>query len=217
MRVLLIDDHALFREGLALLLRSRFPQVRLHQAADLAQAAQVLDTVDDIGCILLDLGLRDSQGVESLRALYRLAGPVRVVVLSADDRPETVQAVMAAGADGFIPKTARGGRIEHDLRAVFEGRRVATPRLCPVTTAPIIDEVHASLTALELSLRQLEVLRLVAEGKSNKQIGRELALAESTVKSHVLMIFRKLGVASRTEATLLAARMGLTSPVELRA
>lgn len=214
MRVLLIDDHTLFREGLALLLRSRFPQVELYQAVDLAQAARVLDTVKDIGCILLDLGLRDSRGVESLHALYQLAGPVRVVVLSADDRPETVQAVLAVGADGFIPKTARGGRIEQDLRTVFEGHRA--PASLP-QRVPIIDETHAGLTALDLSLRQLEVLCLLAEGKSNKQIGRELALAESTVKSHVLLIFRKLGVASRTEATLLAARIGLTSPARLRA
>lgn len=217
MRVLLIDDHTLFREGLALLLRARFPQVQLYQAADLAQAARVLDTVEGIECILLDLGLRDSRGVESLRALYRLAGPVRVVVLSADDRPETVQAVMAVGADGFIPKTAQGGRIEQDLRSVFEGRRAEMAPPPALIDAPISDEVDAGLTALDLSLRQLEVLCLLAEGKSNKQIGREMALAESTVKSHVLMIFRKLGVASRTEATLLAARMGLTSPVRLQA
>jgi DNA-binding NarL/FixJ family response regulator len=217
MRVLLIDDHALFREGIALLLRARFPQVLLYQAADLAEAALVLDSVEDISCILLDLGLRESRGIESLHAFYRLAGPVRVVVLSADDRPETVQAVMAAGADGFIPKTARGGRIEQHLRSVFEGRRFELAPPHPAAAVPIVDVSHACQTALDLSLRQLEVLCLLAEGKSNKQIGRELALAESTVKSHVVLIFRKLGVASRTEATLLAARMGLTSPVKLRA
>jgi DNA-binding NarL/FixJ family response regulator len=217
MRVLLIDDHALFREGLALLMRSRFPQVQLYQAADLAEAAAILGSVAGIAWILLDLGLPDSDGVASLHQLYQLTHAVKVVVLSADDRPETVHNVMAAGANGFIPKTARGRRIEEDLRAIFEG-----PQGPPIVTdttgelfgltvrpAPAVDSALTCMAAQELSHRQLDVLRLLAEGKSNKLIGRELELAESTVKSHLLTIFRKLGVSSRTEAMLLAPRLGL--------
>lgn len=214
MRVLLIDDHALFREGLALLMRSRFPQVKIYQAADLAEAATILGSVSGIAWILLDLGLPDSDGVASLHRLYQLTHEVKVVVVSADDRPETVHSVMAAGAHGFIPKTARGRRIEEDLRAIFEGPPIvtdATDELFGLTVrpAPAADVALTCMAAQELSHRQLDVLRLLVEGKSNKLIGRELELAESTVKSHLLTIFRKLGVSSRTEAMLLAPRLGL--------
>lgn len=225
MRVLLIDDHALFREGLALLMQARFPQVRLYQASDLVEATIILDGVSGIEFVLLDLDLGETRGLETLHRLHRVVSAAKVIVLSADDRPETTIGLFNAGADGFIPKTAREGRIADDLRSFFEGRSVdrqiaKVTRLAsgvrsvsdaPSAASSALPQAPADTMAdaLDLSQRQLDVLIRLAEGKSNKQIGRELELAESTVKSHVLAIFRKLGVSSRVEATLQVTRLGL--------
>ncbi|MEY4753048.1 MAG: hypothetical protein RJA44_723 [Pseudomonadota bacterium] len=211
MDILLVDDHTLFREGLGLLMQARFSHVRLHQACSLADAAEVLARLPRPDCVLLDLGLPDSQGIETLHRFCALAPQARVVVMSAETAPALILAVMTAGADGFIPKTARRGQIEADLRAVLAGQLVLPETALPVAerTLPALQLQPDRIEALGLSGRQLDVLRLLAEGLSNKQIGRELDLAESTVKSHLLVIFRKLGVSSRTGAMLQAQRCGL--------
>jgi DNA-binding NarL/FixJ family response regulator len=107
MNALLVDDHALFREGMAMLMRQRFPEVSLRQAVDLARARETLALHPDIELVLLDLNLRDSAGLASLTALQAFAPECQVVVMSADERPETVDAVIQAGGAGYIPKTAR--------------------------------------------------------------------------------------------------------------
>jgi DNA-binding NarL/FixJ family response regulator len=224
---LLVDDHALFRDGLALLLNQRFPEVHVDQADDLAGALRRLAEQPPIELVLLDLGLRDSEGVGSLARVLKLCPEVSVVVLSADDRPETVEAALAAGASGFIPKTSRGGVIDEALRVVTSGgvylprNALVAARLQQVRAVPAVatglhplamavhEDAPVASSPLDLSARQLDVLRYMVEGLSSKNIGRELELAESTVKSHILVIFRKLGVESRAQAVLAAVRLGL--------
>lgn len=230
---LLIDDHALFRDGLTLLLEQRFPHVVVAHAQDLAGGLQRLAQAPAIDLVLLDLGLSDSQGLDSLSQVLEVCPGASVVVLSADDRPETVDAALAAGANGFIPKTSRGGVIDEALRVVLGGgvylprnalvaarlqqvqqpptpSPAGAPRGQPVPYA-VHEDAPVASGAGELSARQLDVLRLMSEGLSSKNIGRELNLAESTVKSHILVIFRKLGVESRAQAVLAAVRLGLVS------
>lgn len=229
MNALLIDDHALFRDGLTLLLAQRFPDVVIDHAQDLASALKRLAQAPPIDLVLLDLGLSDSQGLGSLSQVLELRPQASVVVLSADDRPETVDAALAAGANGFIPKTSRGGVIDEALRIVLNGGvylprnalvaarlqqvRNPTPAVRPPPLMPhtVHEDAPVAPGALDLSGRQLDVLRLMSEGLSSKNIGRELSLAESTVKSHILVIFRKLGVESRAQAVLAAVRLGLVS------
>lgn len=228
MNALLIDDHALFRDGMTLLLGQRFPDVEVSHAQDLASGLQRLAAEPPIDLVLLDLGLSDSQGLASLSQVLDVRPQASVVVLSADDRPETVDAALAAGASGFIPKTSRGGIIDEALRVVLGGgvylprnalvaARLQQVREAPAPAAPrrpvephvVHQDAPVAPGALELSARQLDVLRLMSEGLSSKNIGRELNLAESTVKSHILVIFRKLGVESRAQAVLAAVRLGL--------
>lgn len=235
MNALLIDDHALFRDGLALLLSQRFPEVQVEQASDLAGALLRLAVEPPIDLVLLDLGLSDSQGLGSLGQILDLRPQASVVVLSADDRPETVDSALAAGASGFIPKTSRGGVIDEALRIVINGgvylprnalvaarlqqvreSPAAMPRAHPVEPFAVHEDASVVTGAQELSARQLDVLRLMVDGLSSKNIGRELSLAESTVKSHILVIFRKLGVESRAQAVLAAVRLGLASTTRLR-
>jgi DNA-binding NarL/FixJ family response regulator len=213
-KTLLIDDHALFREGLSMLMEQRFPEVELRQAGDLNQALRCLAQEPDISLVLLDLGLRDSQGADSVHRLRQAHPELTVVVLSADERPETVLAAIHHGAAGFIPKTARGGAIEQALRVVLADGIYLPATVYGGLPQPSLEAAAGSPTEraiadLDLSPRQVDVLRLLAQGLPNKLICRQLDLAESSVKTHMLGLFRKLQVGSRTEAVLAAARLGL--------
>ncbi len=204
MSILLVDDHALFREGLALLMAQRFPLMQVMQAGSLAEAVATAAQAGGLRLVLLDLSLPDSEGLMGLAVLREAAPQAMVVVLSADDRPETVMAAIDAGAAGFIPKTANAAELQSALQVAMVGG-VSLP-------ASMVSRREASEGAqatLGLSPRQLDVLQLLVEGRPNKLICRELNLSESTVKTHVAAIFRKLGVNSRTQAVVAVARPGL--------
>ena len=210
MKALLIDDHALFRDALGLLISHRFPSMDLVACGRLADALERVAQDPAIRLALLDLGLPDSQGLASLAQLREAAPDLTVVVLSGDDRPETILDVIEAGAAGFIPKTAQASVLAEALRVVIDGGvwlpegalAGADAARAPVAPNPLAD----------LSPRQVDVLRLLIRGQSNKLICRELGLSESTVKTHLAAIFRRLGVHNRTQAVLAAARLGLRLP-----
>ncbi len=206
MKLLLIDDHALLRDALCLLIEREWPGLTLLQAGTLAEAMAVLRHHADVPLALLDLGLPDSDGVGGVVKLREAAPFTTVIVLSADPSREIVLAAIDAGAAGFVPKTAQGSALVHALRQVLDGGVYV-----PQAALAIPDDAQPEAT-LDLSPRQLEVLRLLIEGKSNKLICRELDLSESTVKTHLLAIFRRLGVNSRTQAVLAAAQLGLRLP-----
>jgi DNA-binding NarL/FixJ family response regulator len=207
-KALLVDDHALFRESVALLVEHRIPELRLALAGDIAGALDALRVDPDCSLVLLDLGLPDSTGMTGLERLRDAAPAVAIVVLSADERPETVLGAIDRGAAGFIPKSADSAAFTQALRDVLEGRVHLPPqalqRGAPPRSYDLGDDGD-----LGLSPRQLDVLRLLVEGRSNKLIMRELDLSESTVKTHLQAIFRRLDVNSRTQAVVAAARLGL--------
>ncbi|MGY4831549.1 response regulator [Sphaerotilaceae bacterium SBD11-9] len=208
MKTLLVDDHILFREGLAMLITQGFAQAQLMQAGSIGESLALISEQGDVDLVLLDLALPDSSGMSGLLRVREHAPEVTVVVLSADETPETVMAAIEAGAAGFIPKTARLGVMQEALRVVLDGG-VYLPEAVltrsPVPTAAPEDTGGS----LGLSPRQLDVLKLLIEGKPNKLICRELALSESTVKTHLAAIFRRLNANSRTQAVVAAARLGL--------
>lgn len=205
MQILLIEDHALFRDALAVLLTHRYPDVSVLHAGSLVEARRVLSAQPALRLALFDLALPDSSGPDGVRQLKAAAEQVTVVVISADDRPETVLAAIDAGAAGFIPKQARKAMLEDALDTVLDGR-VFVPQRTLTDLSPLLSPDGE---AVELSPRQRDVLRLLIEGKPNKAICRELDLSESTVKTHLAAIFRKLEVESRTQAVLAAARLRL--------
>ena len=218
MKALLVDDHALFRSGLMLLLAARFPDVVMREADGLSAALAHLDAEPDIELVLLDLGLRDSDGLPTLRQLRAVSEDRTIVVLSAYDDADTVIAALNEGAAGFIPKSTRGKGVEQALRVVLDGG-IYLPSVVYAAVAPLpvleqSDDARAAeaIERLGLSPRQVDVLRLLTAGQSNKVICRELDVAESTIKTHLLALFRKLGVSSRTEAVVAAAKLGLKFP-----
>ena len=203
MLALLIDDHALFRECVALLVAHRLSELELLLAADIGAGLQVLAQRPECALVLLDLGLPDSRGMAGLERV-RAAAPTRpVIVISADERAQTVHDALDRGAAGFIPKTADSGVFCEALRRVLDGRVALPAQLAPPLALRDADAQHG------LSPRQCEVLRLLIEGRSNKDIQRELALSESTVKTHLQAVFRRLDVNTRTQAVVAAARLGL--------
>ncbi len=188
-KTLLVDDHTLLRESLLLLLDQRLPGHRWRDAATLAAALRWLSNEPDIDLVLLDLDLPDSRGLETLK---------KVVVLSAHDDRHSVLAAIEQGAAGFLTKSVDTARLLHGVKRVLDGG-VIVPEGLTHSQEPGAGQP-------ELSDRQRDVLRLLIEGKPNKLISRALGLTDATVKTHLQVLYRKLGVESRTQAVLAAAR-----------
>ena len=205
-KCLLVDDHALVRDALALLIALHHPQVDLRQAGRLRDALALLADEPNVDLMLLDLALPDSNGIATLSALREAAPDTRIVVLSADERAETVLAAIDGGAAGFIPKSTESGVLRQALATVLAGG-VYLPSQDGLAAGP--DRASASVADLGLTPRQIDVLRMLVDGGSNKHIARALDLAPSTVKTHLEAIFERLQVNSRTQAVVAAARLGL--------
>jgi DNA-binding NarL/FixJ family response regulator len=202
--ILLVDDHALFREGISLLLRNEFPDCRVHHAGSLVDAASLLAREPRVSLVLLDLALPDSAGLAGLVRLRALTPQPRYVVMSSSESLDLVESSIENGAAGFVPKTSQAGAMMRALRIVLDGGIYLPAHSHPTSaTSANVDE------ALDLSPRQADVLRLLIEAKSTKIISRELSISEATVKTHLAVIYRKLGATSRTQAVVTVARMGL--------
>lgn len=201
MRILVCDDHALFRDGLQLVLDQLEESVELVGVGDAeALLAEVRATEDDLDLVLLDIGLRGMHGFDALARLRRDHPSVPVVVVSASERPEDVRQALRGGAVGFIPKSTRGTVLLSALRLVLAGG---------VYVPPLVLDAAPAARPLELTPRQVDVLRLLARGLTNREISGVLGIAEGTVKSHVIRIYELLSVTNRTEAAMRLRELGL--------
>jgi DNA-binding NarL/FixJ family response regulator len=200
-KTLLVEDHAMVRESLLLLLDQRLPGYRWREAANLAAALRVLRNEPDIHLLLLDLDLPDSRGLDTLKQVREAAPTVPVVVLSAHDDRDSVLAAIDNGAAGFLSKTVDAAQLVDGVRRALEGG---------VVLPAVLSRNAAEPGAVpDFSERQRDVLRLLIDGHPNKLIARSLGLTDATVKTHLQAVYRKLGVESRTQAVLAAARWRL--------
>ena len=206
MHILLVDDHALFRAGLRLLLGSLCPQARILEAGCIEDALGHLQQHDDVRVCLLDLDLKTDQGLPAIECMRQCAPAAAVVIVSAADDPVTVRACIEAGAMSYITKSSPPEVLTLALKRVLVGE-VFLPR----SIQPEGDE--AASGGRNLTRRQLEVLAALSRGLSTKLIARELALSEHTVKEYLSDIFRLLEVHNRTEAVIKASRLGLRTHV----
>ena len=216
LKVLVIDDHPLVQEGVAAALEALGHDVDVIAAADSEQGLAAAAANPDIDLVLLDLALPGMSGLGVISALHQRLPSLPVVVLSALEDPENIRNAISAGAMGFVPKSAQTRVLIEALQQVLEGN-VSVPST--LGSAPSLATGGAAAGAgtgtgsepdvALLTLRQLEVLSRLCQGKTNKQIATELGLSEKTVKAHVTAIFKVLGVVNRTQAVLVARRIGM--------
>lgn len=209
-RILIVDDHALLREGVGLLLRRLDPRADLLEAGTLAEALERVAATEAIDLLLLDLGLPDGMGVEAIRAVHERRPGLPVVVVSAQDDRETVVSAIAAGAVGYVPKASSADVMLAGLRVVL-GHGVYLPPSARLGDLPQSDmpDAAAANPATGLTPRQRQVLRLILRGMPIKAIARVLDISPSTAKAHTGAILRALNVTTRTRAVVEASRLGL--------
>ncbi|MFN3643737.1 MAG: response regulator [Gemmobacter sp.] len=208
---LIVDDHPLFCDALALTLRAVAGFATVDTAYRLDAALDRLDGGAAPDVVVLDLDLPDVDGMGGLmRVRAATRAPVVVVSSLADDR--VIAAAMAAGAAGFVPKHAGREAFRAAFEAVGQGRRYTPDGWQPPANTRAASEAVARLA--QLTRQQARILELICQGMLNKQIAHDLAIAETTVKAHVTAIMRKLGVQSRTQAVLIAqeARFASLAP-----
>ncbi len=204
MNVLIVDDHPLFREGLQFVLSDLSESLSFSSAVGLSTITHQM--VNDADLILLDLGISDSTGYNSLAKLRAMAPSSTVVVISSDDNPETILACIDGGAAGFIPKTSKPQELVSALRLVLEGGIYLPPN--GMNEVNLSDDKDNSLE--KLTPRQRKAVLLAGRGLPNKSIAIEMGITEGTVKLHLSAAYKLLGVKNRTEAMFIISRSGLT-------
>jgi len=217
MKVLVVDDHVLIREALRGVLRELKDEAVIVEAPDSRQAMQRIAESPDLELVLLDLTLPDRSGFDLLAELRERYPGISVVVLSASRDRDDIARALDLGALGFIPKSAEREVMLGALKLIFSGgiyvppEILARPQQAPAMPAQSSTQLP-SAAELGLTARQMEVLALMMQGKSNKAICRALDLAEPTVKNHVTAILKALKATNRTEAVIAAGALGLVPP-----
>jgi DNA-binding NarL/FixJ family response regulator len=201
MKLLVADDHPLVRDALARTLRGLLPQAEVLEAAD-RPAAEALLQAHAPALALLDLHMPGMQGAAGVAALRLRFPALRLLVVSGDDDPATVRAVLAAGAVGFLPKAESTAVMQQALRLVLDGG-------CYVPAQALAALPSARAEPATLTPRQHEVLCCLMQGQPNKQIARVLGIGEGTVKLHIAAVLRALHARNRTEAVVRARELGL--------
>ena len=212
MRILLVDDHDLFREGLKYLLPALDESVQFLEASSL-QGAMTVAANQQIDLILLDYYLPGVVGMDALERFRAAFESARLVVISGEEDPRVIRSAIERGAAGYIPKTSSRDVLVSALRLVLSGASYLPPntfsRASGAQTSHAQQQYSTDHLRAQLSRRQYEVLLKAVEGKANKVIARELDISDHTVKAHLSTAFRTLGVQNRTEAVYVAARLGL--------
>ncbi len=211
-RVLLADDQALVRGGFRMILDARPDIEVVGEAADGVAALRLTAELEP-DVVLMDIRMPEMDGLEATRRIVSSASRSRIVVLTTYDADDSVFAALRAGASGFLLKDARPADLVEAVRVVAGGDAL----LAPSVTRRLLDRMAAQPAGPPAELRELtdreqEVLRLVAGALSNAEIAERLSLSETTVKSHVSAVLRKLGLRDRVQAAVLAYEVGLVRP-----
>ena len=210
-KILIADDHALFREGMRHLLSQFEDGVEVIEVGNCAQLLEAVEVHDDISLVLLDLAMPGRDGFAALEVLSRNHSRIPVVVLSASENRDAMQRALDNGALGYVPKTATAAVMLQALRLVLAGGVYIPPALVQPAALTRGNPPSASLPALGLTPRQRDVLALVIDAKSNQAIADELGLSKATVKAHIAAAFKSLGVNNRAQAALMAKRLGVVT------
>lgn len=212
-KVLIADDHRVVREGLAAILKTKENIAVVGEAQDGHEALEkVRALVPDV--VLMDVSMPRMNGVEATRQIKREFPHIGIIALTMYDEQQYIFDLVRAGATGYLLKDTDSAQIVAAIRAIYRGESLIHPSVASKILAEFSlmsqkKGKKASWVEHDLTEREITVLRLVAEGKTNKEIANALNLSEKTVKNHVRNIFHKLQVYDRTQAAILAIRKGL--------
>jgi len=192
-KLLIIDDHQIYLDGLEFTLSQNLPNLTILKAQTQIHAIEVLDGTPDIDLILIDLNLTDCSGLEVWETIKEQFGPMPVAILSASDRVHDIQEAKQKGALGFINKSETNQQLIQAIQSMLNGELYFT-------------HDPESTTSIRLTPRQLDVLKLLAEGLPNKTICKQLDMSEATVKSHLRTLFTLFDVNTRTQCVSVASK-----------
>lgn len=198
MKLLIIDDHPLFRAGFHAVLEQSDLDAEVLSVSSVSEGLQLLKRDGDIALVLLDIHLRGEDGINALKLIGEKHPTTACIMISGDEQEGVVNRAIAAGASGFIPKSFTADEMIAAIRKVLNGD----------VFVPTSTQHAAAKDGTTLTLRQLEVISMLGRGFSNKEIARALDVAERTVKAHVSAVFEALNVRNRTQAVLVAQRRG---------
>jgi two-component system, NarL family, nitrate/nitrite response regulator NarL len=213
MKLLIVDDHPVLRDGLAALLMQIGPDTTVLQARDANEGIALVDNHPDLDVVILDLAMPGMEGLQALSEFGRKRPDLPVIVLSSSEDPRDVRRALASGALGYIPKSASQHVLLSAIRLVLNGDLYVPPLILDEkinATVPRTTGTEGASNRL-LTARQIEILTLLSEGKPNKTIAATLALSEKTVKTHITAIFKALNVVNRTQAAAAGREQGIIS------
>ncbi len=210
MKILVVDDHALVREGLRQVLKGLDSDVDVLEAGSCSRAFELAGQHTDLDLVLLDYHLPDMNGLEALDVFACQHPELPIIVLSGSVNPRVMRQVLSKGAAAFLTKSGMSDELLSVTRLVLAGDVYVPPELMAASAGTPAVELPAESAAPQFTPRQEEVLSLLLDGYANKEIGRMLSLSDETVKNHVTAILRGFGVTTRTQAVLAANRHGYT-------
>jgi DNA-binding NarL/FixJ family response regulator len=211
MRILIVDDHPIYRKGLVALLDQMEPDIALLQANDAAQALVVIAEHDDLDVVILDLLIPGMDGLRAITEFGQIRPELPVIILSSSENPADVRSALANGALGYVPKSAAEHTLISAIRVVLNGDVYVPPFVIVETTATQSGTLKTAARSDRpvLTDRQIEVLQRISAGQLNKVIAADLGVSEKTVKSHITAIFKALNVMNRSEAAVAGREAGL--------
>ena len=212
MKILVVDDHALVRRGMTYVVKEGFPDAEVMEAESSAAALEILHGGTAFDLMLVDVRMPDLDGLELLRAVKAEWPDVPVIMLSTYENAPYVKRALSDGAAGYLLKDATPEDLSQAINVAMSGSgNVLSPRVIQnlFEDQQSGNGENGRRNEYSLTQRENDILALLAEGKSNREIAQSLFLSEKTVKAHLAAIFRKLGVTNRTQAAMMAVQMGV--------
>ena len=204
MKILIADDHALFRDNLAQYIGDIQPQAVVLQVFDFEQAFKLLKKEQNIDMIIVDLDATGVKAYDNLLKIKEISNDIQIIVISSSEDINQIQKILSENIRGYIQKSADFAVLKEAFIQIFNGQTYI-----PQALKNIENETYSKRTIKNLTNRQSQVLDLIAQGKSNKQIAYEMGVSEATVKLHINALLRSLKVNNRTQAVITAQKIGL--------
>ncbi len=208
MKVLITDEQSLFRDGLSLRLKQINDNISVIQSSNLFEMQKILSKEKDIDFLIFDIDLAETDSTEFINKLKTLAPNLKIVVISSSEDTRNIKRVLSSDVKGYIPKKLDSNILGGALKLILDGGTYIPPVLLNNITT-YTNHNTDNILKKSLTNRQSQVLDLIAQGKSNKQIAYDMGVSEATVKLHINALLRSLKVNNRTQAVITAQKMGL--------